>query len=802
MRVIISVLLVALLFAGQGLFAAPKSYNDPVLESLIQKHQKGGRLFEMAKTKRDANIRRLKLQKASGKINTAQFDIEFKKVNDTFDLTSRRLTRRYRAPIVERLQTMLPELRDSLGTGFYQKKSNGDFVLDARGRKIINPKHRGWKGDFDFSGSQKTLSEFGKIMSANGAALDVNPTQTSIKKLEFTVNSETIQAGAQSSLAGAQDRVNRLAGEELDIQKKMVGASAAQKQKLQKKLDVVQQDLKTAKRKFAIREAYNDRVSRPGFSDSMENPGSSAHRDLQDIRARDVETFNSASMRKGQVFRQSVEVEDHIKKASKALGEAPSALYNNSDAARAKFQALSKSTQKAIDTVNMSDAELGVILKKNGYPGDASAFRSELELFKLQKKYATSGSQADVKRLQDIAREVFSTSRRKATRLDTARLKALEKSLGGLSPEAKLKVQSEIVDGQERLRATRKANLDREFRAGYKLDDAPDIPANSKTPAGNWFLNGMGIDPSSRTGKFFSPPSPDGKIVKYGGLTLGVLGLVMVNQVVQSKVHEVADEPGLFVPVVKLTGKTLLEMADFAGVSPESFTKGLIDDVTLARKIAKKMGLENTGLEAQLVMLAAGISPVKSIVKGGVTTVTQLGGSIIEASTLLATIPSAYLEKWGKLSALEQRLMTDKLFRQASQLSARRQSLTDLELDIAISSLQSGLKAGQVGSSLVAREHLEAGLEADTLSDEAAIKHLEAKIGKMSDREKLDFIQKREERRIAIAADPLARWDRAAEAQADLGARLGEIEAKLAKGRGSYSSAELEKLRGELVAVR
>jgi hypothetical protein len=57
------------------------------------------------------------------------------------------------------MKELMPGLSDTLGTGFYLIDPDGSLKLDKFDRAIINPKHRGRRGDFEFRGDSRTLSD-------------------------------------------------------------------------------------------------------------------------------------------------------------------------------------------------------------------------------------------------------------------------------------------------------------------------------------------------------------------------------------------------------------------------------------------------------------------------------------------------------------------------------------------------------------------------------------------------------------------------------------------------------------------
>jgi len=801
---------------------AQTNYHDPKLESLIIRQQRGDTYFEMARQRRNGELARLEADLRAKKITEADFIKNSNLVAETFKKTSQRLTRRYRAPIIERMSELMPGLRDTLGTGFYVKNPNGTYKLDGYGNKIINPAHRGYKGDFDFKGDSTTLSDLDKYMRANGAALSdpssgriidtsgradgsvmqEGVSQKSIKKLEFTVNRETIRSGARSALDGANDRVTRLSGQEVDLRRRVNAATGSAKIRLERELASAQKDLKAAERYRDIKKVRNDAVNRRGFFDSNAQVGSAARSDVLDIRANDVETFNSASMRRGTVYRRSVEVEDHIKKASKGLGANPGDAHSSTKRLREtfqdNFQTMTKSTLKAIDATGLSDADLAAVLANNGYQGGVGTYRAELGAFRSETRLAAGQSRAEIRRLQAISKDVLAVSRVKAARLDAARLKSLEKSMVGADAGRQAQIRAEIIDGRENLRASRRANLTRENVAGFKLKPPPEIPATSGTPDGGWFLGALGVNPNSSLGTFLGPPAADSAIMKHGGPMLTGLGVIMIGKSIFDNAHKVADDKGLVLPAAKLSLIAISQALDVAGISLEQFQRGFTDDLRSANTQLDKYGIENSLFRTPLQALALGLSVPKTAVTGAVGLFTQTVYSSAELAALGISTPKAYLDLWRNQSDTERRLATDARFRQAMAIGEKRQRLGVLELDKQIFLTKSGLSGDWKNSAAGTRAFLAASIDRAMAEDNRAITRIEAKTGKMTDAEKQSFRAGRAAKRRYDDNDRLARWDRATEAQDALRARLIGIETALAKPAGSYTPKQYEGMRRDL----
>jgi hypothetical protein len=88
-------LILVLLFSGQHL-KAQTSYNDPQLEALIVRQQKGEMLFDIAQQRRDGQLTILDAKLKPGQFSQIDYDRSSTRIADTLRTTSQRLTRRYR----------------------------------------------------------------------------------------------------------------------------------------------------------------------------------------------------------------------------------------------------------------------------------------------------------------------------------------------------------------------------------------------------------------------------------------------------------------------------------------------------------------------------------------------------------------------------------------------------------------------------------------------------------------------------------------------------------------------------------
>jgi hypothetical protein len=307
-------------------------------EELAAGAKKGQEIFNAAIAERDRKVAQIMMGDTS-KLPREK-ELAVRKVQNEFLKQSREIHLKYREAFIQRViaetNAGLPEgkkIKPGLGSDIYLRdKKTGQIRLDKKGRKILNPKHRGMQGDLDLSG--------------DGQA---------VKRLE-----ETFGKYKSSYLPDAG---------EIDLSSRKVMTSSI--------MDG------PGYRDFGDVEVT---INIKGKSDL---PGSSTHQTTVRMDAFSKETYVSFGMKPDQAGRNLVETNDHIKKAAKGFTTAPAGLLGAQG--EKALQGMSKGTLKSIESGAVSDAQLSGILEKSGYQGDVKTFKRQIERLKRGHIYQGAG---------------------------------------------------------------------------------------------------------------------------------------------------------------------------------------------------------------------------------------------------------------------------------------------------------------------------------------------------------------------------------------------------------------------------
>jgi|GEM_PF-3186728 len=319
-KIMIAVTLLLLLISFHGVGWAAVS-----TEELAGKARQGQALFNTAILERNSKVDQIMADMSK---SPPAKELAVRNVQNEFLKQSREMHLKYREPFIRRViaetNADLPEgkkIKAGLGSDIYVRhKVTGRVQLDKKGRKILNPKHRGMHGDLDLGGDPQA-----------------------VKRLEGTFDQYKPLYLPETPGAGGTPR----------------GAVTSNAMDAPGYRD------------------FGDVEVTINISGEPDLPGSSAHQTRVQMDAFSKETYVSVSMRKNQVGQSLVETNDHIKKAAKGFAGPPSALLGSGG--EKPLQGMSKGTLKSIESGAVSDAQLSGALKESGYRGDATAFRNQLE---------------------------------------------------------------------------------------------------------------------------------------------------------------------------------------------------------------------------------------------------------------------------------------------------------------------------------------------------------------------------------------------------------------------------------------
>ncbi|MDO9516405.1 MAG: hypothetical protein Q7J01_09955 [Syntrophales bacterium] len=321
MKRIMIVVILLILVSFNGI-----SWAALTTEEMAQRARQGQALFNTALLERNSKVEQIMADLSK---SPRAKELAVRNVQKEFLKQSREMHLKYREPFVQRViaetNAGLPEgkkIQASLGSDIYQRhKVTGRVQVDAKGRKILNPKHRGMQGDLDLGGNPQAVERLeGTFDQYKHLYLPETPGAAP----RGVVTSNTMDAPGSRDFGDVEVTIN------------MTG----------------EPDL----------------------------PGSSAHQTRVQMDAFSKETYVSFGMRKNQAGRSLVETNDHIKKAAKGFAGPPSALLGSKG--EKPLQGMSKGTLNSIDSGTVSDTQLAKVLKESGYEGDVTAFKHQLKRLK------------------------------------------------------------------------------------------------------------------------------------------------------------------------------------------------------------------------------------------------------------------------------------------------------------------------------------------------------------------------------------------------------------------------------------
>jgi len=156
-KIMIAVTLLLLLISFHGVGWAAVS-----TEELAGKARQGQALFNTAILERNSKVDQIMADMSK---SPPAKELAVRNVQNEFLKQSREMHLKYREPFIRRViaetNADLPEgkkIKAGLGSDIYVRhKVTGRVQLDKKGRKILNPKHRGMHGDLDLGGDPQAV---------------------------------------------------------------------------------------------------------------------------------------------------------------------------------------------------------------------------------------------------------------------------------------------------------------------------------------------------------------------------------------------------------------------------------------------------------------------------------------------------------------------------------------------------------------------------------------------------------------------------------------------------------------------
>ena len=487
--------------------AKRKAEGDKIFAQMIEERNKA------VETIMDSNSTSPQKQKA------------VRKLQEDFLQSSREVHLKYREPFVQRIiaetNAELPkdqQIKRSLGSDIYSRDEvTGKVLRDERGRKILNPTHRGMQGDLDLGGSPSAVEKLEKKFGDYGIG----------KKADLSVPEKYRDYNKVKDAPGYRD--------------------------------------------------FKQAEVTINVEGHMDKPGSSSHMTQVQMDAFSKETYVSVGMDKNQPGRKLVEVNDHIKKGTTGFAGPASVLLDPKS--EDVFQGVGKATLKSIDipkkpgqAQHVSDEQLNKILKETGYQGDVNTFKSQVA--DIKQGHLPQGVGLDEKNIKPFQEACQKTTEQA---LDNAKkiadqefkktnekIKEYEKMANSPdTPESQKKVykneaqklQEELADSKVKIEQTTLANQEKLKGGNYDtfyekkaikpktLSDIPKTPKAPKSPKIDAIKNGLKPDLMSTAGYGFSAYNVYDNVQKYqnGEITKNDMVIGVTKEVVDTGFGIVTD---------------------------------------------------------------------------------------------------------------------------------------------------------------------------------------------------------------------------------------------------------------------
>ncbi len=432
------------------IFCPGLSLAEISTDDLAVRSREGSGIFAAETAQRDARLAEIM---GDPTLSPSKKQKAVRRLQDEFMKTSREIHLKYREPFIRRVidevNGGLPEegkIKQGLGSDIYLRHEvTGKVLRDEKGRKIINPRHRGMKGDLDIAGDPKATKRLEEAFKKYGISWSEKYTDIP---------------------------------DDWEFKKDAPGS----------------RDFKPVEVTINVEGGYDP-------------PGSSAHQTRVQMDAFSKETYVSVSMGKKQAGKSLVETNDHIKKAAKGLSSPPLKLLGAEG--EDILQGMSKGTLKSIESGRVSNAQLKKILEKSGFKGGVNEFKYKMNKLKLGHLYQGVGlDEGNIETFQKACRGVTEQAVENARELTSMQMKNTQKRIekyeekiksGGLPEEDVEKyrkrvntLRNELADSKVKIEQTELANrvkleggdYDSYFKKSELKIVSPDVKADARAPIG------------------------------------------------------------------------------------------------------------------------------------------------------------------------------------------------------------------------------------------------------------------------------------------------------------------------------
>ncbi|PCI64259.1 MAG: hypothetical protein COB37_02510, partial [Kordiimonadales bacterium] len=501
-----------LLLAFSSAEAAPK-YSDADIAELARLERemhKGNAEHDKILSDRNANERRILDSNLSPDAKKKAID----RINNNYGTKSRNIVAKRREPYVNQMKKMVVGSKG--GTGLTESAGSKFRLPDG----TINPDHRGWTGDFDFSGS--TLDVYRKH-DAIKAAKDHNielikqnnesdkPNETAdekaARKKKTAMDVEAYKRRTEITGIGANDPAKITSDVSFGAAETTANFDSTNKtfeDKIEKANALLSKEIdqgffidrngnkvefgenskqaKTLKRNLKDGERrLKDVQNNPDKYDSFDKAGDSSHQVSENLRNKSPETSAEFGMKNGQSGLSDVKARSLYQKAEAGLTMSGAQLTHRSNSGA--MQGMIKGTIKTIGADNpvLSDQRIEELAVKNGLISDGPDRKQQLDALKtdLEKKktnpHFENMSTAEAERLKAFTKDVmFETLDKSRADFEVDQKKALVRAEdAALDVEAKRKAMDtlqnkHLIDGQLPVDADGKEYLPDDVKKGME----------------------------------------------------------------------------------------------------------------------------------------------------------------------------------------------------------------------------------------------------------------------------------------------------------------------------------------------
>jgi hypothetical protein len=389
-----------------------------LLKVEYKEHLKGVEVGREVLKDFDTTRSKLKGMRDSGKITPQEYSRKFFEAEKNLRVKSRNIDAKYS----ERMHTLFNKATgsgESLGSGMYVTKNNKIVLDPVTKMPIQNEKFRAQTagGDIDKAASKTSTKKAIKLAKELGIKVKIDHGSVDFEDISVTINRTSKEFEAKKALKsiaiskrGVETRLKQVTS---TSQRKVLRAELA--------------DLRT-------REVAAKKLLKKSKLKSFDNKSLANKETYNHVRGKEwAKSAPKGTSNLTKAVVDSIETNDHMNKAAKALGK-PTKKMTNED-----VQNIAKSVMKTLGPSasgqkgsSLNDAELGRILKGTQWEGKPQEFRKTISDLKPT-KHAKDFFHKDIKGLDDlkrVARDVGKQTQTKRLNKVAAEMRAVESRIG------------------------------------------------------------------------------------------------------------------------------------------------------------------------------------------------------------------------------------------------------------------------------------------------------------------------------------------------------------------------------------